>query len=234
MAVIVSFATFSTNLYFNVSNRVTQTPSVQQPSATSRVALPAGWHIWQDPTGFSVAVPEGWRVTQNGTHMYFNEAPGAKYLLVDQTDQPQPDALVDLQNKEQYRVPLGDFPDYQRVRLESINYYYTDEEHRTVTFNAAEWEYTYRLNGVPTHVLFRDFITAPDKAYAILWSTPASEWAGSLASLQVVLDSFEPAKYALSSNVALAGVRQDADEGGYPVGQPPGSLPTSPPHPGSA
>jgi len=44
------------------------------------------------------------------------------------------------------------------------------------------------------HVLNRGFVTAPDQAYSIYWSTRADRWAAELPRLQVVFAGFRPAR----------------------------------------
>ncbi len=51
-------------------------------------------------------------------------------------------------------MPNGDFPEYQRVRIENVDYVHTDTRGVPTRFDAADWEYTYRLSGVLTGVLF--------------------------------------------------------------------------------
>jgi hypothetical protein len=139
--------------------------------------------MYTDSTGFSVAVPESWTVSRRGSIVYFNEPNGGRLLGIDQTDRPQPDPVVDWRGKEAYRVSRGDFPSYQRVRLEAVEYF----------LNAADWEFTYVSNGVQLHVNNRGFITSPTQAYGMWWSTPDSQWAASLPDLRLIQASFRPA-----------------------------------------
>ncbi len=151
------------------------------PSATGLV-IPSGWHRYTDETGFSVAIPDGWRIERTGTIVYFREPGGSRYLGIDQTNQPQPDPVADWTGKEAYRVNRGDFPGYQRIRIEEVPYFQ----------KAADWEFTYLVDGVRVHVLNRGFITAPDQAYGMWWSTSDSDWAASLDALRLIQDSFTP------------------------------------------
>jgi hypothetical protein len=145
--------------------------------------LPAGWYRYTDETGFSVAIPQGWSVQRSGTIVYFREPVGGRYLGIDQTDQPQLDPVADWAGKEAYRVGRGDFPDYRRIRLEEVPYFQ----------KAADWEFTYLVDGGRTHVLNRGFITSPNRAYGMWWSTPDSAWDGSLEALRLIQTSFTPA-----------------------------------------
>jgi eukaryotic-like serine/threonine-protein kinase len=42
-------------------------------------------------------------------------------------------------------------------------------------------------------VLNRGFITSPNRAYGMWWSTPDSAWDGSLEALRLIQTSFTPA-----------------------------------------
>jgi hypothetical protein len=146
--------------------------------------LPAGWHIYTDETGFSVAVPEQWPVTREGSIVYFREPGGGRVLGIDQTDEPQPDPVADWAGKEAFRVARGDFPGYERVRLEAVDYF----------LKAADWEFTYDGRSGRIHVNNRGFITAPDQAYGMWWSTPDSRWEEYRGDLELIQRSFRPAQ----------------------------------------
>jgi eukaryotic-like serine/threonine-protein kinase len=160
----------------------TTEPAAPPPTATAE-ALPEGWYRYTDETGFSFAVPSGWRIERTGTIVYFREPNGGRYLGIDQTDQPQPDPVADWEGKEAYRVARGDFPGYQRIRLEAVDYFQ----------KAADWEFTYLTGGGRVHVLNRGFITSPTQAYGMWWSTPDGAWDDSLDALHLIQRTFTPA-----------------------------------------
>ncbi|MGE5829684.1 MAG: serine/threonine protein kinase, partial [Micromonosporaceae bacterium] len=160
------------------------TPGGTGPPGEAALVLPDGWHMYVDTTGFSVAVPTSWTVSRRGSIVYFDEPGGGGRLLgIDQTDQPEPDPVADWQAKETYRVARGDFPDYQRVRLVAVDYF----------VRAADWEFTYRRDGVRQHVNNRGFITSPHRAYGMWWSTPDANWNRFRPDLQLIQRSFRPA-----------------------------------------
>lgn len=158
----------------------TTAPPAASPTG---LALPTGWRMHQDRTGFSVAVPADWRESRVGTIVYFREPRGGRVLGIDQTDTPKSDPLSDWQRQEKARVANGDWRDYQRVQIVRVDYR---------DYNAADWEFTYAGSGGRLHVVNRNFITAPDKAYAIYWSTPDSTWAANLDEFALITDSFRP------------------------------------------
>ena len=154
----------------------------ETPPRTSRAAeLPDGFHRHQDPTGFSVAVPDGWRVSREGPRVKFDEPDGGRFLIIDQTDDPKPDPVADWEQQEDARAST--FPGYRRIRIAAVDYH--DE--------AADWEFTYAGDGGRIHVVDRGFVTDPDQAYAIYWSTPEDQWEDSRRYFDTFTDTFRPA-----------------------------------------
>ncbi len=143
--------------------------------------MPAGFHRYQDSTGFSLAIPNGWRVTRGGPYVYVLEPNGARFLLIDQTDQPKADAKADWQRQEAAR--RDEIRDYRRIRIESVDYY----------LEAADWEFTHAgADGTPLHVLSRGFVTSKSQAYGLYWSTPERRWRASLSYFDVFTSTFSP------------------------------------------
>jgi hypothetical protein len=145
--------------------------------------IPAGYHGFRNSTGFSIAVPNGWRVSHQGHYVYLLPPSGAQFLLIDQSDHPQPDPLKDWQQQEANRAST--YPGYHRIRLEAIRYPQAEK--------AADWEFTYYHQGVLTHVLNRNVLASSHHAYALYWSTPESEWGQSWRIFKVLEQTFRPA-----------------------------------------
>jgi hypothetical protein len=148
------------------------------------VALPAGWYLYHDKTGFSVPAPKGWSIRRQGTEVYFEERRGQyRLMIVDQTDKPQPDPVKDWQTKEADRISR--YRNYHRISIHAVSYW----------DKAADWEYTRTSdNGNPLHVVKRGFITAKDQAYGITWSTSAGDWNANKSNLALIYKGFIPAK----------------------------------------
>lgn len=151
--------------------RQTNAPGSSGQSGQPATALPPGWHVWSDPTGFKVPVPDGWTASRGtesyGPQVYFN-GPGERRLMVDQTwTQVQSDALADLQSKEANKRTRAQ--DYQRVgEIRRVEGYFYD---------AADWDWLETINDVRVHVRARNFITTPGKqAYQIQFRLPVEEW----------------------------------------------------------
>lgn len=152
----------------------TDAPTADQP--------PAGFEQHVDPTGFSIAVPAGWQAERDGPRVYFHDPASRAYLLVDQTDDPKPDPVADWQQQE---PGVAD-------RLE--NYARIGEIQATDFrgWQAADWEFVFGP-GQGTHVLNRNVVTGPDRAYALYWSVPSSQWDAMLPVHEQVVGSFQPA-----------------------------------------
>jgi hypothetical protein len=157
-------------------------PAAGPPAAGGEVALPAGWRMYQDRTGFRVAVPAGWTVSRRGTIVYFREPGGGRLLGIDQSDRPKSDPVADWRQQEATRVAAGDWSGYQRVRIVAVNYF----------VKAADWEFTYREGNGRTHVVNRGFVTSPTQAHAIYWSTPEADWSANLDNFRLIAQSFRP------------------------------------------
>jgi hypothetical protein len=146
-------------------------------------AIPADYHEFRNSTGFSIAVPDGWRVSHQGHYVYLLPPSGGDFLLIDQSDHPQPNPLADWQQQEANREST--YPGYHRIRLESVHYAQAEK--------AADWEFTYYHQGVLTHVLNRNILANAHHAYALYWSTPESQWDQSWHIFKVLAATFRPA-----------------------------------------
>lgn len=161
----------------------TAAPATPSPPTTGFV-LPAGWQWRDDGTGFRLPVPVGWQFGRDDDgRALWRDPQRSRLLLIDQTRKPKPDPYQDWLDNEAAR--RDGYRDYRRIRLEPVDYW----------DKAADWEFTYTSsNGNPLHVLNRGFITAPDQAYSIYWSTPADAWQDNLDELKVIHDGFQPAR----------------------------------------
>jgi len=151
-------------------------------SAPAAAALPAGFRLHTDPTGFTIAVPDGWVRSTEGPRTYFKEPGGRRFLLVDQTTEPKDDPLTDWQaNEPSVAARLSG---YERISLERVDYR---------GWNTADWEFTWDGSNGQIHVLNRNVRVSDHRAYALYWSIPESKWADSRGMFDVVAQSFQPA-----------------------------------------
>jgi eukaryotic-like serine/threonine-protein kinase len=158
------------------------TPSA--PASTGTGALPAGYYRFTNSTGFSIGVPRGWTISHDGHYVYIRDpANSGIFLLIDQSDQPRPDPLADW--RQQAAARQGTYPGYHLILLKAVRYPQAEK--------AADWEFTYDRNGVTVQVLNRNILANAQHAYALYWSTPASDWDAYYHFFQVFADTFRPA-----------------------------------------
>ncbi|HEX2356083.1 MAG TPA: serine/threonine-protein kinase [Micromonosporaceae bacterium] len=157
------------------------------PSASpTGLVLPSGWHMYHDRTGFAVAVPVDWTVSRDRTIVYFRDPRGGRLLGIDQSDTPKADPYTDWLRQEEYRVARGDWNEYELIGIRRVEYR---------DYPAADWEFRYTSDrGTRIHVINRNFITAPDQAHAIYWSTPDSTWTQNLDDFALITNSFQPVR----------------------------------------
>jgi hypothetical protein len=147
-------------------------------------AVPAGYYRFTNPTGFSIGVPSGWQISHVGHYVYVRDpADSGVFLLIDQSDQPRPDPLADW--RQQAAARQGSYPGYHLIELRAVRYPQAEK--------AADWEFTYVRNGVTVQVLNRNILANAHHAYALYWSTPASQWNADYHYFQVFAATFRPA-----------------------------------------
>ena len=155
-----------------------QSESSSAPPADNGV--PAGYQLYEDPTGFSVAVPEDWAASQSSATAVDIKSPdGSSFLRVDQTSEPKNDAKKAWEQQE--KSTSKDLPNYQRISIETVEYNGWD---------AADWEFTFGNN---THVLNRGFVTDPNHGYALYLSSREDQWDANQEVFQTAADTFQPA-----------------------------------------
>ncbi|MFI9363715.1 protein kinase [Kitasatospora sp. NPDC053057] len=154
------------------------------PTQTTGGAVPAGYHVYQDPSGFSVTLPDWLQpVGSDSNRRIFKNSADGSQLRIEWTTSPGASALGDWQDSEPN--VRGQVTNYQRLNLAAITYRQWS--------NAADWEWT---NGTPkTHSLNRGFVTGnPAKyGYSIYWIVPDAQWAAQAPARDVVFNSFQPA-----------------------------------------
>ena len=128
-------------------------------------------------------MPENWRISHQGHLVYIQDPNSGRFLIIDQTTHPKPSPLADWRQQEAARI--GTFPGYHRIRLQAVRYAQAER--------AADWEFTYDDNGQLTQVLNRNILANAHHAYALYWSTPASEWTTSYHYFRAFAATFRPA-----------------------------------------
>ncbi|MBG0829537.1 protein kinase [Planomonospora sp. ID67723] len=131
--------------------------------------VPKGWRLHEDPLGFSLAIPRTWSVKRfSGRDRVEFRAPGsAAFLWVESTEDPETDPVEHWEKVEEGGTADGVWPGYERISITPLTY---------LDRPAADWEFTFRRDGVPVRVLDRGFRTADGTPYAIYWESPEATW----------------------------------------------------------
>jgi hypothetical protein len=152
------------------------------PATTRRPAVPAAWRTFQDPDGtYRLSFPPTWTPTDRGAFIDFTEPGGERFFRV----QPTTDGMAPLaaqRSLERSFMARHPRDDYRRLRLGSTSFR---------SLPAAEWEFTFLLEGRPTRGYDLTF-TAGGRRHAILFQSPAGRWAASRDELQAFLAGFRP------------------------------------------
>jgi serine/threonine protein kinase len=144
--------------------------------------LPAGFTWYHDPTGFAIGMPDGWHVSHQSHYVYIQDPDGSRFLIIDQTSQPQTNALEDWRQQEAARIST--YSGYHRIKLQAVQYAQAEQ--------AADWEWTYYDSGRLTQVLNRNILVDSHQAYALYWSTPQAQWQASYHYFQTFAATFHP------------------------------------------
>jgi eukaryotic-like serine/threonine-protein kinase len=159
------------------------------PGSSGPGPLPAGFFWYHDPRGFSIGVPQGWQVSHEGHLVYVRDPGSGRFLIIDQTTHPKPDPLADWRQQEASRRDT--YRGYRLIRLQAVHYTHAER--------AADWEFTYDYRSQLIHVLNRNILANAHHAYALYWSTPASEWRASYHYFREFAATFRPAGMAQAS-----------------------------------
>jgi eukaryotic-like serine/threonine-protein kinase len=160
------------------------TPARGSGNTAGYGALPAGYYRFTNSTGSSIGVPDGWHISHQGHYVYVTDPSDSNvYLLIDQSDHPNPDPLADWEQQQANRK--DSYPGYHLISLRSVNYPQAEK--------AADWEFTYDRNGVLVHILNRNVLANASHAYALYWSAPASDWNADYHYFQAFAATFRPA-----------------------------------------
>ncbi|MFY1619329.1 protein kinase domain-containing protein [Micromonospora sp. WMMD736] len=162
----------------------TSAPPSPTPSATPSVdpnALPAGWKLHKDPTGFALPIPDGWVRSQvNSNTVVFNQSSGPGKLLVQWTSTPKDDAVADWREQEPNRKNL--VKSYQYLSIKPCDFWKT----------CGDWEWLETRDGQRIHVRNRGFVTASNRGYALRWEVAEKDWQANLPNFDRIAKGFVP------------------------------------------
>ena len=152
------------------------------PSASASLgpaAIPAGYSSYAG-SGFTVGIPKDWTPKEQRDGVVDAREPDSTRFLRLITVDSTASALSQLTSAEQQFKNDPSYGSYQRLKLEKIDYRGLD---------AADWEFTFTLDGVPRHVLYRG-IVIDGRTFGLYLSTPADKWASSNDVFQVAATTF--------------------------------------------
>ena len=114
--------------------------------------------------GYTISYPDGWDVVPIDTRTDFKEPATGRYLRIDYTTEPGPDAYDKIEESIEPSF-ASDHPDYERVQLTQTEF--------AGTGNAALWEYTYEGQ----HAYNLQFVTEDGEyGFALNFQTPEDQW----------------------------------------------------------
>ena len=160
------------------------TPSAAAPTGgttTGGTAIPAGWHKYTGPGGYTIGVPDGWSVQNRADGVAIQNYQGP-FLLIQTSDDPKSDPVADWEGQEPSR--RSSVEDYQRISIQKVTYR---------GWNTADWVFQFTKNGTRRQVLNRGFVASSTQAYGMYWETDASQYSASLATFQTFANTFQPA-----------------------------------------
>ncbi|MFI6478075.1 protein kinase [Nonomuraea sp. NPDC050663] len=158
------------------------------PSASTeppKAALPDGWKMYKDESGFQVGLPKGWEPYKREGAQVFFRGPGAAsnaFMAIDQVKKAGPDPVADWKRSD--KGASGRFGGYKLVDIKAVDY----------MEKAADWEFTWVTNSGKTRVLNRGFVTKGGMGYSIYWHNLDSRWKKDFHFFETFADTFKPAK----------------------------------------
>ncbi|MFC6086623.1 serine/threonine-protein kinase [Sphaerisporangium aureirubrum] len=153
------------------------------PSAGPQ-AVPKGWRLHSDPLGFTIVLPRGWvEFGRQKARVSFRAPGAASYLQVDTTrwgDARPVDALRTVARESTAR---GWLPGYRLIELTPGAF---------MGWQAADWEFTWRMKSGVAHVVDRAFVTQDGRQFAIYWHTLHDQWEVDYPRFVRFAQSFRP------------------------------------------
>jgi hypothetical protein len=141
--------------------------------------LPAGWHRYAAPSGWSIGIPDGWQVLPAGTGVRFEDPAGGRYVEVASQFPASASAVGAWQAEEQ--AFASSHTAYQRVAIQPV----TVDGAR----QAADWEFTYEDGGAALHAVDHAVVVGRH-GYAVFFQTHTDRWEASQRLRERVLSTF--------------------------------------------
>lgn len=158
------------------------TPTSSPSAAQSDAAVPSGYRRYQGD-GFSIAVPADWKAEEGRNGVVDIKEPGtSRFLRLITVGGSGSSALAQLRAAEDQFSANDAYKPYERIKLGDVDYR---------DYDAADWEFTFELQGQERHVVYRGVATG-GRSYGIYLSSLESTWSESAEVLKVAFDTFRP------------------------------------------
>lgn len=162
------------------------------PTSSASPSLPAGYHRYTAPEGFSLALPDGWKrlvTTRGADHAYrvaFGTDADSPTLAVTYSEQAGPDPVAVW--RDDVEPALERLPGYHRVGTVRATTY---QGHR-----AADLEWLSGSGAARVHTFGRGFLLGGGRSFSLRFATPAGAWddATDRLALKTFLQTFRVPK----------------------------------------
>lgn len=152
----------------------TASPTSSPPPSSSppTTALPAGFHRYTAPEGFSVALPEDWtrvqtsRVRDLSYRVTFGADDDPRTLAVTYSTVAGPDPVAVWRDDVEPELEKDD--GFQRIgEIKATTY----QGHK-----AADMEWLSNVDGTQVRTFGRGFLLGGGRSFSLRWTTPAADW----------------------------------------------------------
>ncbi|MCX5252384.1 serine/threonine protein kinase [Streptomyces sp. NBC_00201] len=152
----------------------TASPTSSPPPSSSppTTALPAGFHRYTSPEGFSVALPEDWtrvqtsRVRDLSYRVTFGAEDDPRTLAVTYSTVAGPDPVAVWRDDVEPELEKDD--GFQRIgEIKATTY----QGHK-----AADMEWLSNVDGTQVRTFGRGFLLGGGRSFSLRWTTPAADW----------------------------------------------------------
>ncbi|MFI8236921.1 serine/threonine protein kinase [Streptomyces sp. NPDC085866] len=162
------------------------------PSSSPSPALPAGFHRYTAPEGFSVALPDGWKrltTSRGADHAYritYGTDADSSTLAVTYSEQAGPDPVAVW--RDEVEPVLERLPGYHRVGSIRATTYQG--------YRAADLEWLSGSGDARVHTFGRGFLLGGGRSFSLRFTTADKAWddAGNQLALRTFLQTFRQTK----------------------------------------
>ncbi|MEU6666709.1 protein kinase [Streptomyces sp. NPDC046727] len=170
----------------------TPTATAPTPTAPASPALPAGYHRYSAPEGFSVALPDGWKrltTSRSGDLAYrvtFGPGGDVPTLAVTYSERVGSDPVAVW--RDDVEPGLAQLPGYQRIGGVRATTYQSRP--------AADLEWLAGTGDARAHTFGRGFLLGGGRGFSLRFTTPAATWddAENRLALKTFLQTFRVPK----------------------------------------